>query len=148
MVLKGIFSAVLDLVDVWVDKLRREAQAIESPSQAMFIVESVRKFFEHERLYNKAVMHNRVVDCTAKAYGIGTATVKRIHQEFADFSGTLKSVVMRDKNQDDGERVLENTVITLYNNYPRPRGRRVQYLVGLCVCVCVCVCVCYHKIAV
>ena len=35
-------------------------------------------------------------------------------------------------------------------NYPRPRGRRVQYLVDLCVCVCVCVClsVCYHKIAV
>ena len=37
------------------------------------------------------------------------------------------------------------------HNYPRPRGRRVQYFVCLCVCVCVCVCglcVCYHKIAV
>ena len=38
-------------------------------SQAIFIVESVRKFFEHERLYNKAVMCNRVVDCTAKVCG-------------------------------------------------------------------------------
>ena len=27
-------------------------------------------------------------------------------------------------------------------NYPRPRGRRVQYLVGLCVCVYVCLSVC------
>ena len=27
-------------------------------------------------------------------------------------------------------------------HYPRPRGRRVQYLVGLCVCVCVCLSVC------
>ena len=40
---------------------------------------------------------NRVVDCTAKAYGIGIATVKKICQEFADFSGTLKCC---DKNQD------------------------------------------------
>ena len=61
----------------------------------IFIMESVCKFFEHERLYNKAVMRNRVIDCTAKACGIGTATVKKICQEFADFSGTLKSVVMR-----------------------------------------------------
>ena len=26
--------------------------------------------------------------------------------------------------------------------YPRPHGRRVQYLVCVCVCVCVCVSVC------
>ena len=61
------------------------------PNQAKYIVESVQKFFEQERLHSKAVIRNRVVDSTAKACGIGTVTVKRIHQEFADFSGTLES---------------------------------------------------------
>ena len=38
--------------------------------------------------------------------------------------------------------------VLLSSSYPRPRGRRVQYLVCVCVCVCVCLSVCYHKIAV
>ena len=39
-------------------------------------------------------------------------------------------------------------VILISHNYPRPRGRRVQYFVCLFVCVCVCLCVCYHKMTV
>ena len=72
-------------------QVKKRGMGYQLPSQAKYIVESVQKFFEHERLHSKAVMHNRVVDRTAKACGIGTATVKRIHQEFADFSGTLES---------------------------------------------------------
>ena len=42
-------------------------------------MESVRSFFEEERLYKKAVLRNRVVERTAKACGIGTTLVKKIH---------------------------------------------------------------------
>ena len=31
-------------------------------------------------------------------------------------------------------------LFTRVSYYPRPRGRRVQYLVCVCVCVCVSVC--------
>ena len=69
-------------------QVKKRGTGYRLPSQAKYIVESIQKFFEHERLHNKAVMHNRVVDCTAKACGISTTTV---HKEFADFSGSLES---------------------------------------------------------
>ena len=72
-------------------RVKKRGTGYRLPSQAKYIVESVRKFFEHERLHSKAVMRNRVVDRTAKACGICKTTVKKIHQEFADFSGTLES---------------------------------------------------------
>ena len=50
---------------VWVDKSRRKAQAIDCQVRPCSL------FFEHERLYNKAVMRNSEVDYTAaKACGI------------------------------------------------------------------------------
>ena len=35
---------------------------------------------------------------------------------------------------------IVKTILTHFKvNYPRPRGRKVQYFVCVCVCVCVCV---------
>ena len=52
---------------------------------------SLYAIFEEERLYKKAVLRNRVVERTAKACGIGTTLVKKIHQKLGFFTGTLES---------------------------------------------------------
>ena len=61
------------------------------PSKAKHIIEAVRQFFEKERLYQRSELRNQVVKRTAKACGVSTATVTRIHDEFVDTSGLLST---------------------------------------------------------
>ena len=50
------------------------------PSQAKYIIENVRKFFEREK--SKSSKDIAVIRKTAKATGLSVSTIKRIHSEF------------------------------------------------------------------
>ena len=64
-------------------------------SQAKYIVNSVREFFEKEKAKQKATLRDWVVKCTAAACGIGVTTVIRLHKEYGDSGGILSSLKKR-----------------------------------------------------
>ena len=60
-------------------------------SQAKYIVNSVREFFEKEKAKQKATLRDQVVKRTAAACRIGVTTVIRLHKEYGDSGGILSS---------------------------------------------------------
>ena len=61
-------------------------------SQAKYIVNSVREFFEKEKAKQKATLRDQVVKHTAAACGIGVTTVIRLHKEYGDSGSILSSL--------------------------------------------------------
>lgn len=59
---------------------KRPAKGKTLPSQAKYIIENVRKFFEREKSNGSKGM--AVVKRTADATGLSVATIKRVHAEF------------------------------------------------------------------
>ena len=71
--------------------MKKRGKGHQLSSQAKYIVNSVREFFEKEKAKQKATLRDRVVKCTAAACGISITTVIRLHKEYGDSGGILSS---------------------------------------------------------
>ena len=63
-------------------RVKKRGKGHRLPSQAKYVIESVRKFFESEKKEQKSILRDRVFERTAKALGVGVRTVYRIESEF------------------------------------------------------------------
>ena len=78
-----------------ITKKRGKGHRYRLSSQAKYIVNSVREFFEKEKAKQKATLCDRVVNRTAAACGIGVTTVIRLYKEYGDSGGILSSLKKR-----------------------------------------------------
>ena len=58
-------------------RVKKRGKGHRLPSQAKYVIMSVRKFFEKEREKQKSILHDQIVKRTSAACGVGTATVVR-----------------------------------------------------------------------
>ena len=75
--------------------MKKRGKGHRLSSQAKYIVNSVREFFE-KKAKQKATLHDQVVKRTAAACGIGVTTVIRLHEEYGDSGGKHFLVQRRD----------------------------------------------------
>ena len=72
-------------------RVKKRGKGHRLPSQAKYVIMSVRKFFEKEREKQKSILRDQIVKRTSAACGVGTATVVRICKEYEGNSGLLSS---------------------------------------------------------
>ena len=70
-------------------RIKRRGKGHRLPSQAKYIVESVRKFFNNEKTQQRSTLRNRAIERTAKACGVAVRTVHNIQNEFRSSAGIL-----------------------------------------------------------
>ena len=64
-------------------------------SQSKYIVESVRAFFEKEKLKESCIKRLSVAKRTTEATGLSLRTINRIHQEYVSHDGQFLTPVKR-----------------------------------------------------
>ena len=70
-------------------KIKKRGKGHRLPLQAKYIVESVRIFFNNEKMQQRSTLRNRVIEHTAKACGAAVRTVYSIQSEFRSSAGIL-----------------------------------------------------------
>ena len=77
------------------NRIKKRGKGHHLPSQAKYIVESVRIFFNNEKMQQRSILRNRVIERTAKARGVATRTVYSIQSEFRSSAGILHTPEQR-----------------------------------------------------
>ena len=72
-------------------RVKKRGKGHRLPSQAKYVIMSVRKFFEKEREKQKSILRDQIVKRTSVACGVGTATVVWICKEYEGNTGLLSS---------------------------------------------------------
>ena len=76
-------------------RIKKRGNGHRLPSQAKYIVESVRTFFNNEKMQQRSTLRNRVIERTAKACGVAVRTVYSIQSEFRSSAGILSTPEQR-----------------------------------------------------
>ena len=76
-------------------RIKKRGKGHRLPSQAKYIVESVRTFFNNEKMQQRSTLRNRVIERTAKACGVAVRTVYSVQSEFRSSAGILSTPEQR-----------------------------------------------------
>ena len=76
-------------------RIKKRGKGHRLPSQAKYIVEGVRIFFNNEKMQQRSILHNKVIEHTAKACGVATRTVYSIQSKFKSSAGILHTPEQR-----------------------------------------------------